>query len=291
MFNATPVLAFMALSNATLPAIPNQAPAGMTYIKGGSFMMGVNDPAHPEEGPVHQVTVSAFYMDKTEVTVGQFKKFVHATGYKTQAEVNGFSDCYNVSTDEWDSVRGASWRQPRGPKMGAAADNLPAVHLTLKDSQSYARWAGKSLPSEAQWEFAARGGLEGKRFPWGDTPLVDGKAPGNFWQGEMKPGVKPLDGFSYLAPVGSFKANPYGLNDMGGNAWEWVADHFDPEFYSNSPKSDPHGPMQGDDGISRGGSWRCSPNLCCGFRAAARNIHSVDFSSDVLGFRCVKNIR
>ena len=287
MLNATSALAFMALSSATLPAVPKQDPAGMAHIKGGSFLMGSNDPSHPEEGPVHKVTLSAFYMDKTEVTVGQFKKFVHATGYKTQAEINGFSVCYNVKTDDWDQISKASWRQPRGPKFGAAADDWPAVHVTLKDCQAYAGWAGKSLPTEAQWEYAARAGLEQKRFPWGDTPMLNDKAPGNFWQGDLKPGIKPIDGFSYIAPVGSFKASPFGLSDMGGNVWEWVSDRFDADYYSSSAKLDPHGPSGGDEGLSRGGSWRCSPNYCCGFRAAARNPHSIEFSADTLGFRCV----
>lgn len=251
--------------------------------------MGASDPAHPEEGPVHKVTLSSFYMDKNEVSVGDFKKFVHATGYKTDAEKNGHSVCYNVASDDWDETPGASWLHPRGIKFGAAADNLPAVHLTLRDCKAYAKWANKSLPTEAQWEYAARGGLDQKRFPWGDTPMLNGKAPGNFWQGEMKPGTKPEDGFAYLAPVGSFQSNGYGLNDMGGNAWEWVNDRFDPEFYSKSPEKNPVGPSSGDEGLSRGGSWRCSPNMCCGFRAAARNIHSIDFSADTLGFRCVIN--
>ena len=291
MFNPTSALAFLALSNATLPPAPAHAPAGMALIKGGSFIMGSNDPSHAEEGPPHKITLSAFYIDKTEVTVGQFKRFVQATGYKTQAEVNGYSVCYNVASDDWDQVDKASWKQPRGPKFGAAPENWPAVHVTLKDCQAYARWAGKSLPTEAQWEYAARGGLEQKRFPWGDTPLVDGKAPGNFWQGDLKPGVKPQDGFSYLAPSASFSANAFGLFDMGGNTWEWVSDRFDADYYAKSPQLNPLGPSDGDEGLSRGGSWRCSPNYCCGFRAAARNPHSIEFSADTLGFRCVRNIK
>lgn len=260
---------------------------GMTRIPGGTFSMGTDD-AFPYEAPMHQVTVKPYWMDVTEVTVGQFDAFVKATGYKTEAEQLGWSGVFDVDKGEWTKGDGADWRHPEGPKS-TATPNEPVVHVSYADAEAYARWAGKRLPTEAEWEFAARGGKEGWKYPWGNELAPKGMMVANWWQGVFPEKNTGEDGFVRRAPVASFQPNGYGLYDVAGNVWEWCSDWYDPDYYARSPKDNPKGPESGDERVLRGGGWMCSLNYCQGYRVAARNHTPSDSGLNNLGFRCVRD--
>ena len=268
-------------------ASPTTAPAGMVLIPGGTFKMGTDD-GFPHEGPVHEVTLAPFWMDKHEVTVGEFAKFVESTGYKTEAETLGWSGVFDPAQRAWAKSDGADWRHPWGPKSNAKP-NEPVVHVSYADAMAYAMWAGKRLPTEAEFEFAARGGLDQKTYAWGDELRPNGKHGANIWQGRFPDRDEATDGFPGPAPVGSFPANGYGLYDISGNVWEWCHDWFAPDYYASSPKENPKGPDRGTERVIRGGSWMCSENYCVGYRAAARNQTAPDSGLNNLGFRCVKD--
>ena len=276
------------------PAPPRKSvfrktPAGMVRIPGGTFAMGTND-GFPFEGPVHTVTVSPFLLDKQEVTVGQFARFIKTTGYKTEAEKFGWGGVFDPARGAWTKGEGANWRRPDGPNRPAARPDEPVTQISHADAAAYARWAGKRLPTEAEWEFAARGGRQNKTFPWGDDLRPRGKPVANWWQGEFPARDTGEDGFGgRRAPAGSFAPNGYGLYDMGGNVWEWCGDWFAPDYYARSPRTNPRGPAKGDERVIRGGSWMCSLNYCRGFRAAARSHSAPDSGLNNLGFRCAKD--
>src|SRR5437764_4191584 len=194
---------------------------GMVFIKGGTFSMGTDD-GMPDEAPVHQVALQSFWMDAHEVTVAEFAKFVAATNYETDAEKFGWSGVFNMKTGAWENVNGASWRHPDGPASQANSDE-PVCQVSWHDAAAYARWAGKRLPTEAEWEYAARGGLTGKRYAWGDELRPGGKPVANWWQGHFPERNTGEDGYIGRAPVGQFAPNGYGLFDMAGNVWEWCA--------------------------------------------------------------------
>jgi formylglycine-generating enzyme required for sulfatase activity len=260
----------------------------MALIKGGTFRMGTDD-GFPYEGPAHSVTLKSFWMDRHAVTVGQFAAFVKVTGYKTEAEKYGWAGVFDVRSGEWTKSDGADWGHPDGPMSKAALDE-PVCQVSYADAAAYAKWARKRLPTEAEFECAARGGLSGKAYPWGDQVTPGGKSMANWWQGTFPSKNTGADGYVRRAPVGKFPPNGYGLYDIVGNVWEWCSDWFDERYYSASPAVDPKGPASGKERVIRGGSWMCSMNYCRGFRNAARSHSEPDSGLNNLGFRCVKSI-
>jgi formylglycine-generating enzyme required for sulfatase activity len=291
-------------------------------------------PEHRDAIHEHVVELDGFWIDKTEVTNRQFKEFADATGYVTTAEkipkaedfaqqigeegvkrinpadlVAG-SICFNSEFDRktlrkdfalwpyqvWKYVKDANWRHPQG--VGSNIDDTldhPVVHVSWHDAVAYCDWAGKRLPTEAEWEYAARGGLEGKSYPWGDNLMPDGKHPHNSWQGEFPYENSAVDGYVTSSPAGSFSANGYGLFDMTGNVWEWCSDNYRPEYYAFSPKRNPQGPADSFDPqepkipkrVQRGGSFMCSDEYCIGYSVSARMKGEMDSGAFHTGFRCV----
>ncbi len=271
--------------------LPDSSPSlslpDMVFIKGGAFLMGTSD-GMPYEAPVHQVTVKSFWMDAHEVTIADFAKFVDATQYKTEAEKLGWSGVFNRKSGQWEKVSGADWRHPDGPASVPSEDE-PVCQVSWEDAAAYASWAGKRLPTEAEWEYAARGGLVEKKYAWGDELRPDGKPVANWWQGHFPERDTGEDGFAGRAPVEKFPPNGYGLYDTAGNVWEWCADWFADEYYENSPDTNPSGPAGGLERVIRGGSWMCSENYCTNYRVGARGHAAPDSGLDNLGFRCVRD--
>jgi formylglycine-generating enzyme required for sulfatase activity len=313
---------------------PSSKTKGMVLVPGGVFMMGSESrEANSNERPAHRVRVSPFWIDITEVTNVQFRRFVEATGYTTTAErpidwdelkKNLPPDTPKPPADKlvpgsmvftppdhpigldnfanwWSWVPGASWKHPEGPGSTLEGrDDHPVVHISWDDATAYARWAGKRLPTEAEWEFAARGGLEGRPYAWGDELCPEGKLLANTWQGRFPDQNLAEDRFARTAPVRSFPANAYGLYDMIGNVWEWCSDWYRPDAYSLSrthektvvnpsgPESsfDPNEPLQ-PKRVTRGGSFLCSPGYCSNYRPSARQASSPDSGMSHIGFRCV----
>jgi formylglycine-generating enzyme required for sulfatase activity len=301
----------------------------MARIPGGTFRMGSED-FYPEESPVHEVAVDGFWMDCYDVTNEQFARFVEATGYLTLAErplnpadfpgappenlVPGSMvfhktaaavDLHNY-VNWWAWVPGTSWRKPFGPASSLEGiEQHPVVHVAYEDAEAYARWAGKDLPTEAEWEFAARGGLDGKKFTWGDDDFPGGKAMANSWQGEFPWQNLLVDGYERTSPVGSFPANGYGLYDMAGNVWEWTSDWFvarhadeivksccgpavNPRIVSPDKSYDPGLPQfKIPRKVVKGGSHLCAPNYCLRYRPAARQPQMLDTGMSHVGFRCI----
>jgi formylglycine-generating enzyme required for sulfatase activity len=293
----------------------------MAWIAGGTFLMGGAGEIAQDSLPIHEVSVGGFWMDRTEVTNAAFGAFVAASGHVTVAErkpkaedlpgvpkdklVAG-SVCFHqpkqdVPLDEplawWRYAEGADWRHPEGPASSIAGkEKHPVVHVAWDDAAAYCRWAGKRLPTEAEWEYASRGGKQGQRFFWGDTQTVGGRWMANVWQGKFPSRNTKDDGFAGSAPVGSFPANGYGLHDMAGNVWEWCADWYRPDYYAASPARDPQGPDSSLDPdepdvpkrVLRGGSFLCSDSYCYRYTNAARNKGAADTGASHIGFRCVK---
>ncbi|MBO6576166.1 MAG: formylglycine-generating enzyme family protein [Rhodothermales bacterium] len=280
------------------PAAP---PEGMVAIPGGTFLMG-SDTGRPDELPPHEVTVSDFWMDSTEVTNARFARFVEETGYVTEAEkpVPGFADLDPGSllfeapdgpvdlsrhTQWWAWVPGASWRSPEGPGSGLEGRmDHPVVHVSWNDAVAFAEWHGARLPTEAEWEYAARAGSS-DRFQWGNRDPEPTDA--NVWQGPFPEHNEVLDGFSATAPVGQFPANGFGLYDMAGNVWEWTADWYHPRYYATSPASNPAGPSTGTSRVLRGGSFLCHKAYCESYRPTARMHNTPDSGTHHQGFRLV----
>lgn len=241
------------------------------------------------ESPVHDVSINSFYIDEHEVTVAQFAKFVEAVGYKTDAEKFGWSGVFNSETNKWERTDGANWRHPDG--VNSAPDqNEPVTQISWNDAVAYAKWAHKRLPTEAEWEFAARGGLIGKKYAWGDDLRPNGKVVANWWQGTFPDKNTNEDGFISRAPVKSFAPNGYGLYDTAGNVWEWTADWYAADYYKTSPPENPRGAKTGDERVIRGGSFMCAENFCTNYRVAARSQTAPDTGLNNLGFRCVRDI-
>ncbi len=318
-------------------AAPDESspPEGMAWIPGGEFAMGTDEEAaYPQERPAHRVRVDGFWMDKTEVTNRQFAKFVRATGYLTTAERPVDWEQLKTQVPEgtpkppdemlqpgslvfappagpvpmsnpaawWRWTPGANWRHPEGP--GSTADGRldhPVVHVSWEDAAAYAKWAGKRLPTEAEWEYAARGGLEAKRYAWGDETRPGGKIMANTWQGEFPARDLVEDGFGGTAPVQSFPPNGYGLYDMIGNAWEWCADWYDAGAHADLAEhglcENPPGPTASNDPeapyaqrrVTKGGSFLCADNYCLNYRPSARRGTDWDTGLSHVGFRCVKS--
>ena len=259
----------------------------MVLIKGGEFLMGTDD-GMPFEAPVHKVTIRSFWMDTHEVTVEEFARFVAATSYKTEAETFGWSTAFDVNDGRWKKTNGASWRHPDGPTSNAVATE-PVCQISWNDAAAYAKWAGKRLPTEAEWEFAARGGLTQNEYSWGNELRPNGTLMANWWQGSFPNQDTREDGFAGRAPVKSFAANGYGLHDMIGNVWEWCADWYAEDGYEQSSGDNPKGPKDGSERVMRGGSWMCAENFCSNYRVAARSHATPDSGLNNLGFRCVRD--
>jgi formylglycine-generating enzyme required for sulfatase activity len=259
----------------------------MVLIKGGKFLMGT-DNGMDYEAPAHEVTVKSFWIDQHEVTVAEFAKFVAATGYKTDAEKFGWSGAFEMKSGQWKKTKGADWRHPEGPGS-EVVENEPVCQVSWNDAAAYAKWAGKRLPTEAEWEYAARGGLVQREYSWGDDLRPNGKPAANWWQGTFPNRNTTEDGFTRRAPVESFPPNGYGLYDMTGNVWEWCADWFSERYYAASAHDDPKGPGDGNERSIRGGSWMCAENFCSNYRVAARSHATPDSGLNNLGFRCVRD--
>ena len=284
------------------------AVARMRAVPGGEFLMGTDGDygfAADGEGPVHPVKLAPFLIDATGVTNEQFNAFVNATGYKTESEKFGWSFVFFghlsasqqatavrlrvLGSEWWCRVDGATWRHPEGP--GSTIKQRwahPVVQVAWTDACAYAAWAGKRLPTEAEWECAARGGLVQRRFPWGDELEPGGKHLMNVWQGTFPTHNTAADGFDGPAPAKSFKPNAYGLYQMTGNVWEWCWDWFDPGFYRVSPPADPTGPATGERRVMRGGSYLCHASYCNRYRTDARSSNTPDSAATNIGFRCVR---
>jgi len=293
-----PAPAWQSLPEARRPPAPadpertrelaRQAPAeDMVLIPGGAFDMGVAN-GLDHERPVHRVTVKPFWMDRHEVTVAEFARFVAKTGYQTEAEKYGWAGAFDPAKGEWGVAEGANWQHPDGADSTAVADE-PVCQVSWNDAVAYAKWAEKRLPTEAEWEFAARGGLEDQLYAWGSDLRPHGKPVANWWQGHFPDAPVDEDGFAGRAPVGSFPGNGYGLLDITGNVWEWTADWLGWDYYAHSPSESPRGPDTGKEKAIRGGSWLCSENFCQGFRVGARMGSEPDSGLNNLGFRCVRD--
>lgn len=277
----------------------------MILLPGGTFRMG-NDmsdgfPADGE-GPSRDVTVSPFYIAPHTVTNKEFAQFVEETGYKTEAEHFGCSFVFHIlATEEtrinsqvpvetpwWLNVIGAYWREPEGP--GSSLEERwdhPVTHISWNDAIQYCSWAGVRLPTEAEWEFAARGGLERKTYPWGDLLKPDGQHRCNIWQGKFPIKNNASDGYIGTAPVDAYEPNGYGLYNMAGNVWEWCADWFMPNYHRSTPALNPKGDVPSGNRSMRGGSYLCHRSYCNRYRVAARSKNTPDSSSGNIGFRVV----
>jgi formylglycine-generating enzyme required for sulfatase activity len=308
----------------------------MVWIPGGEFSMGANDPPDMDDvgmkatldaRPIHRVYVDGFFMDRTDVTNAQFAEFVKATGYLTVAErtptaeefpgappENLFAGSvvfsppdHAVSLDNhfqwWSYMRGANWRHPLGPRSDLQGkENYPVVHIAYADAEAYAKWAGKRLPTEAEWEFAARGGQAGKPFVWGDEFRPRGAWMANTHQGHFPQKDSGEDGFIGIAPVGHYSPNAYGLYDMAGNVWQWTSDWYRPDYYQQlasattvarnpqGPESslDPYEPNQPKK-AQRGGSFLCTDQYCSRYIVGTRGKGEISTGTDHLGFRCVRD--
>jgi formylglycine-generating enzyme len=307
---------------------PEESRLNMIWIPGGTFRMG-SDRHYPEEAPAHRVAVDRFWIDRTPVTNRQFRNFVRETGYVTFAEITPDARDYpgalphmlkagslvfspaKVAVDLhnwsqwWKFKFGANWRRPYGPRSSICGlDDHPVVHIAYRDAEAYAKWAGKELPTEAEWEFAARGGLDGAEFAWGDEFMPGGKPRANTWHGAFPQQNLAIDGYERTSPVTAFPPNGYGLYDMIGNVWEWTADWWSAKHEPDASKPccvprNPRGGREEDScdsclptikiprKVLKGGSHLCAPNYCRRYRPAARHAEAVDTSTSHVGFRCV----
>ena len=318
------------------PPSPAPAPPGMRLVPAGTFTMGTDsDLGWPDEKPPHRVHVDAFYIDDHEVTNAEFTRFVAATGYKTTAErapvleeimaqvppgtpppppealvpgslvfdPPGTPVPLDDVSNWWSWTPGADWRHPEGPGSTIEGrENHPVVQVSWDDATAYAKWAGKRLPAEAEWEYAARGGLEGQTYAWGgEAPGAGGTWRANIWQGEFPSRNAQADGYTRTAPVGSYPPNGYGLSDMAGNVWEWCADVYSPDLYreraDRGTADNPTGPPRPADPraalalqrVQRGGSFLCNDSYCSRYRPSARQGCTADTGMSHVGFRCAKS--
>ncbi|WP_263374418.1 formylglycine-generating enzyme family protein [Granulicella aggregans] len=284
--------------------------ARMVALPGGTFLMGTeNTEGFPTdgEGPVRAVTLDPFLIDRHSVTNDLFGKFIAATGYKTEAERFGWSFVFwshipkmrfaqlvedtVAAAPWWCQVRGARWDAPEGPGSDVRKrGDYPVVHVSWNDAQAYCAWSGQRLPTEAEWEYAARGGLEQKLYPWGDKLRPGGEHRCNIWQGEFPKEDTGDDGYAGTCPVEAFPANGYGLYSITGNAWEWCADWFDAEFHRTASLVNPQGPPQGVARVMKGGSFLCHKSYCNRYRVGARTGNTPDSSTANIGFRCARSV-
>ncbi|MFD8336183.1 formylglycine-generating enzyme family protein [Streptomyces solisilvae] len=288
-------------------ALTGHHDADMAPLPGGTFLMGAEDaegfPADGE-GPVREVTVAAFRIDVHAVTNERFARFVRETGHVTEAERFGWSYVFAgflpaalrkgaprpEGTPWWCGVEGATWRAPEGPGSDVGERGRhPVVHISWNDAVAYCRWAGARLPTEAEWEYAARGGLVGRRYPWGDELTPGGVHRCNIWQGRFPVKNTAEDGYRGTAPVDAFEPNGFGLYNVSGNVWEWCTDWWSTD-HTDRPRTDPSGPATGIGKVMRGGSYLCHQSYCNRYRVAARTSNTPDSSTGNLGFRCVRDV-
>jgi formylglycine-generating enzyme len=293
------------------------APKDMVEIPGGTFRMG-SDHFYPEEQPIREVSVGSFRIDRRPVTVAEYRRFVKATGHVTWAEQAPVAEDYPDADPEalvpgslvfqktvgpvdlrdyrnwWAWTPGADWRHPEGPGSSVGGREYhPVTHVAYEDAQAYAAWVGKSLPTEAEWEYAARGGLDQATYAWGDEFAPKGRMMANTWQGEFPWQNLCTDGYEGTSPVGRFPPNGFGLDDVAGNVWEWTADDWADGAANGRPCCAPQGPHASDAErfarkVIKGGSHLCAPNYCLRYRPAARQSETVDTSTGHIGFRCVR---
>jgi formylglycine-generating enzyme len=300
------------LSNSASPApnttqVAQELDVPMISLPGGSFLMGTDSPEsfpNDGEGPVRTVTLDAFSIDRDPVTNDRFQKFVEATGYRTEAERFGWSFVFwglipparfhdlvedtVASAPWWCKVPGARWNEPEGPGTTIRdRGNHPVVHISWQDATAFADWCGKRLPTEAEWEYAARGGLEQKLYPWGDKLRPNGEHRCNIWQGEFPRVDTADDGYAGTSPIDAFPPNGYGIYSITGNTWEWCADWFDTDFHRTADPNNPQGPPTGTGRVMKGGSFLCHKSYCNRYRVAARTSNTPDSSTSNIGFRCV----
>jgi sulfatase modifying factor 1 len=319
---------------------PGPVPEGMVWIPGGRFSMGAADPygndrndvgmqATNDSRPIHPVYVDGFWMDKTEVTNRQFARFVEVTGYITVAERKPRPEDFPGAPPEnlvagsvvftppnhpvplnnhfqwWSYIKGANWRQPYGPGTSLEGrDDYPVIHVAYEDAEAYARWAGKRLPTEAEWEFAARGGLNGKIYPWGNAFHKNGQWMANVHQGHFPNEDTGDDQYMGISPVAQFPPNDYGLYDVAGNVWEWTSDWYRPDYYARLALAEkvaynPQGPESSYDPVEpnqmkrvhRGGSFLCTNQYCSRYMVGTRGKGEVSTGTNHLGFRCVMPVK
>jgi len=281
----------------------------MVLLPGGRFLMGTDyEFGFPDdgEGPVREIQLSPFLIDRHTVTNERFARFVRATGYQTEAERFGWSFVFWAQIPQerfhelvadtvaaapwWCKVPGAHWKEPAGP--GSTIEDRkehPVVHVSWNDAEAYCAWSGQRLPTEAEWEYAARGGLIQKLYPWGDKLRPDGEHRCNIWQGEFPRVNTAEDGYSATCPTDAFPPNEYGLYSMTGNTWEWCADWFSADFHLTGPRVDPQGPPQGEAKVIKGGSFLCHKSYCNRYRVAARTQNTTDSTTSHMSFRCARN--
>lgn len=279
----------------------------MVFIEEGTFYMGTNEPVFVAdgEGPERLVKVNSFFLDVHEVSNAEFELFVNHTGYETEAEKFGDSFVFESLLSEdvkskitkavaeapwWVPVRGCNWRHPEGPDSNIK-DRMdhPVIHVSWNDAVEFCKWSGKRLPTEAEWEYACRGGLKRRLYPWGNKLTPNGEHRANIWQGEFPVKNSGEDGYISTAPVTSFPPNAYGLKNMAGNVWEWTADWWTPS-HSPSAVSNPVGPTAGLDKVKKGGSYLCHKTYCFRYRCCARSQNTPDSSAGNLGFRCASSV-
>jgi formylglycine-generating enzyme required for sulfatase activity len=321
-------------SSVTINVSSDTSHKNMVHIPSGEFLMGAADKeGRSDEYPQHKIKLNSFWMDATEVTNAQFREFINATGYITTAErkvdwvemqkqlpsgtpkppdselepsslvfvPTSQPVALNNAAQWWQWTKGADWKHPQGPQSNInGKDNYPVVHVSWEDANAYAKWAGKRLPTEAEWEFAARAGLIDQPFTWGSEPIDKGAAKANTWQGQFPVSNTIKDGFERAAPVRSFAPNAYGLFDMAGNVWEWCSDWYTNTYYdqlSGKTTPGPKGPSASYDPdeptvpkrVVRGGSFLCHASYCASYRVSARMKTSPDTGLEHTGFRCVKD--
>jgi len=269
---------------------PLERKGGMVLVRGGYFMMG-NDLGAADARPAHEVFVRPFWIDQYEVTNAQFTRFVEATGYVTTAERVGRAWVFDSVLRKWQESAGANWRHPGGGETTIAGrETAPVVQVSWHDAVAFTEWAGKRFPTEAEWEFAARGGLADADYPWGREELLQSLYQANYWQGRFPFENSELDGYGGLAPVGRYLPNPYGLLDMAGNAAEWCADLYSAEYYPVSPNRNPIGPAVGGNlRVVRGGSWVSAASSGAGHKVWVRDKLEAFQSNNHTGFRCAED--
>ncbi len=303
-------LALSRKSSAARPHANTGSTEAMIQMPGGKFLMGTDSvdgfPADGE-GPVREVVLDGYFLDAFPVTNERFQEFTRETGYQTEAERFGWSFVFyqQIPAEEyarlrpntvhaaewWCKLDGADWAHPEGPDSSIAHRmNHPVSHVSWNDAAEYATWAGKRLPTEAEWEYAARGGLEQKLYPWGDELTPEGRHLCNIWQGEFPTLNTAEDGFPFTAPVDAFPPNPYGFQSITGNVWEWCADWFDPVYHLTATRMNPVGPPSGQVKVMKGGSFLCHQSYCNRYRVAARTSNTPDTGTANMGFRCARDL-